>query len=232
MKRNTLLLISLIIITSSCNKPSPAAPTDSFYPSIEDSIVISETSSNLESNDSESASMNSSDNKSTDEKETTGETIIVEKEIILDFEDVPANQSGSYVADNEYGVDDYTFFYSSIMQNSGKFDSNVIQMKKEVGYIQNIDVLPSELTITIMKNSFYDYSVGAEVSAAIVPTVYAGNQIDELNEVLSSTLIEETDKTLTYKFEESINYSYLKIINESSYAQYIVNITFKTYVCI
>ena len=41
------------------------------------------TSSNLESNDSESASMNSSDNNSTDEKETTGETIIVKKEIIL-----------------------------------------------------------------------------------------------------------------------------------------------------
>ena len=34
-----------------------------------------------------------------------------EKEIILDFEDVPANQSGSYVADNEYEVDDYTYQY-------------------------------------------------------------------------------------------------------------------------
>ena len=137
MKRNTLLLIPLILFIGSCNKPSPIPPTDSFYPSIEDSVVISETSSNLESNDSESASMNSSDNNSTDEKETTGETIIVEKEIILDFEDVPANQSGSYVADNEYEVDDYTFFYSSIMQNSGKFDNNVIQMKKEVGYIHS-----------------------------------------------------------------------------------------------
>ena len=229
MKRNTLLLISLIIITSSCNKPSPAAPTDSFYPSIEDSVVISETSSNLESNDSESASMNSSDNNSTDEKETTGETIIVKKEIILDFEDVPANQSGSYVADNEYEVDDYTFFYSSIMQNSGKFDNNVIQMKKEVGYIQNIDALNAEIFITLMKNSFYDYSIGANVSATIVPTIYVGDTIDNLNVTLSPTLIEETDTTVTYKLEESKNYSYFKIVNESSYAQYLVNITFKAY---
>lgn len=227
MKNKNILLIPLILFINSCNNPEPVPPTDSFYPSVSNS----ETTSIQESSISSEESSISSEESSTESIESVENTII-EKEIILDFEDVPANQSGSYVADDEYEVEDYTFFYSSIMQNSGKFDSNVIQMKKEVGYIQNIDVLPSELTITIMKNSFYDYSVGAEVSAAIVPTVYAGNQIEELNEILSPILIEETDKTLTYKFEESINYSYLKIINESSYAQYIVNITFKTYICI
>lgn len=229
MKRNTLLLIPLILFVSSCNKTNLISSTESFYPSIEDSVVISETSSNLESNDGESASVNSSDNKSSDEKETTGETIIVKKEIVLDFLDVPANQSGSYVADNEYEVDDYTFFYSSIMQNSGKFDSNVIQMKKEVGCIQNIDALNAEIFITLMKNSFYDYSIGANVSAAIVPTIYVGETIDNLNVTLTPTLIEETDTTLTYKLEESKHYSYFKIVNESSYAQYLVNITFQVY---
>lgn len=227
MKIKNILLIPLILFINSCNKPEPVPPTDSFYPSVSNSEMTSIQESSISSEESSI----SSEESSTESIESV-ENTIVEKEIVLDFEDVPANQSGSYVADNEYEVEDYTFFYSSIMQNSGKFDSNVIQMKKEVGYIQNVDALPSELTITIMKNSFYDYSVGANVSAAIVPTVYAGNQIDELNEILSSTLIEETDKTLTYKFEESINYSYLKIINESSYAQYIVNITFKTYICI
>ena len=227
MKIKNILLIPLILFINSCNKPEPVPPTDSFYPSVSNSEMTSIQESSISSEESSI----SSEESSTESIESV-ENTIVEKEIVLDFEEVPANQSGSYVADNEYEVEDYTFFYSSIMQNSGKFDSNVIQMKKEVGYIQNVDALPSELTITIMKNSFYDYSVGANVSAAIVPTVYAGNQIDELNEILSSTLIEETDKTLTYKFEESINYSYLKIINESSYAQYIVNITFKTYICI
>lgn len=227
MKIKNILLIPLILFISSCNKPEPVPPTDSFYPSVSNS----ETTSIQESSISSEESSISSEESSLESIESVENTII-EKEIVLDFEDVPANQSGSYVADDEYEVEDYTFFYSSIMQNSGKFDSNVIQMKKEVGYIQNVDALPSELTITIMKNSFYDYSVGTNVSAAIVPTVYAGNQIDELNEVLSSTLIEETDKTLTYKLEESKNYSYFKIVNESSYAQYIVNITFKTYVCI
>ena len=66
MKRNTLLLIPLILFVGSCNKPSPIPPTDSFYPSIEDSVINSETPSNSESNDSENASMNSSDNNSTD----------------------------------------------------------------------------------------------------------------------------------------------------------------------
>ena len=33
----------------------------------------------------------------------------IKKEIVLDFEDVPANQSGSYVADDEYEIEDYTF---------------------------------------------------------------------------------------------------------------------------
>ena len=224
MKRNTLLLIPLILFVSGCDKTNLTSLTESFNPSVEDSVVNSETSSNLESNDSESSSMNSSD-----EKETTGETIIVKKAIVLDFLDVPANQSGSYVADNGYEVDDYTFFYSSIMQNSGKFDSNVIQMKKEVGCIQNIDALNAEIFITLMKNSFYDYSVGANVSAAIVPTIYVGETIDNLNVTLTPSLIEETDTTLTYKLEESKNYSYFKIVNESSYAQYLVNITFKAY---
>ena len=166
MKIKNILLIPLILFINSCNKPSPAAPTDSFYPSVSNS----ETTSIQESSISSEESSISSEESSTESIESV-ENTIVEKEIVLDFEDVPANQSGSYVADNEYEVEDYTFFYSSIMQNSGKFDSNVIQMKKEVGYIQNVDALPSELTITIMKNSFYDYSVGANVSAAIQPKI-------------------------------------------------------------
>ena len=83
----------------------------------------------------------------------------------------------------------------------------------------------------MMKIGYFDYSINEQVNSTIVPTVTALRPFaatTEATEILHGEITKEDENTITYTFNDSIEYVFFSIQNDSSYAQYLLNIAWKS----
>ena len=143
----------------------------------------------------------------------------------LNYDNVPSSKGSGYPSEGEYLAGEHTFYFSDVMGNNGKYDIDTIQMKKESSYFYNVNEIHGRLTITIMKNSYHDYTNNVDVNTEVVPIVYVSKDKTFTNQKIEGIKTNEDNNKITYVFEDSVLYSYFKIVNESSYAQYLESVT-------
>ena len=149
---------------------------------------------------------------------------------------VPEGKNGQYPADGTFNVFDVDVAYSYIQSSHGKLsDKNqaYIQMKKEVSYFMTQTAKTGLLTIGVFGNTFHDYTSDVDIIASELPVVYGFHAKPTVGDFGSGEVLTPNDLDHAYVKDEistavyptSVNYDYFAFVNESSYAQYISEIT-------
>ena len=194
-----LFLLSLCFSFVSCgNNNESSEIIDSFSSQIEESQTSSEESTESES--------------------------VVSDPITLNADSFPTSNAGGYPSDGEYNIGGHNFFLSDVMQNNGKYSPTLtIQMKKNVGYFYNINpIYGLTLDITIMKNE-NEYAGVMHHPLSL----YVSNSTTFTEHQILATEISNTDTTITYLYEGSNEFTHFKISNDSDYAQYLYELSWK-----
>lgn len=202
MKINKILFLVLCLTLVSCNEGNQGSEIESFE--------------SVESFDTEEETFESSE--SLEESES-----IESEPFSLKCEDFPTPVAGGYPEEGNYQLGELNFYLKDVMQNTGKYSPiNTVQMKKEGSYLYNEDpIYGLSLTITVMKN-VVEYNNQVMHTA---PTVYLSDETT-FNNVKASVSEEEQSDRVIYTYLETKDYSHVKIVNESSYAQYLFEISF------
>lgn len=154
--------------------------------------------------------------------ESEVESILQDEPFELFADDFPPSIAGGYPSDGTYKINDKDFYLSNVMQNNGKYNPTLtIQMKKEGSYFYNQNAINGlKLEITLMKN---DTAYTGPMHFA--PTLYVSDEINFGEETIESTLLSEDETMITYSYEGSQNFTHMKIVNESSFAQYLYKVS-------
>lgn len=216
MKINKILLLVLCMGLSACSnsETSPSDTTES-----DESQAISETDSN-ESVESEESIESVESVESIESVESTPSDT---EPFSLKCEDFPEPIAGGYPPEGSYDMAGNSFYIYNMMQNTGKYEgTNTIQMKKEGAYFYNENpIYGLTLSITIMKN-VVEYNNTIMHTA---PTVYASDSTTFSTETITVTEEELSDR-MVYTYSGTEEYTHFKVVNESSYAQYIFEVAF------
>ena len=122
----------------------------------------------------------------------------------LNYDNVPSSKGSGYPSEGEYLAGEHTFYFSDVMGNNGKYDIDTIQMKKESSYFYNVNEIHGRLTITIMKNSYHDYTNNVDVNTEVVPIVYVSKDKTFTNQKIEGIKTNEDNNKITYVFEDSV----------------------------
>lgn len=182
----------------------------------------SNNQTNTEPVEPETSEIETSDNETSDEPNSSDIDTEVEESLdyTINASMIPSGTSGQYPDDGEYSLSERNFYISLIQPNTGKYSVNTIQMKKDTSYLYNIEPFyMKDLSITIMKNEY-------NVVMHKVPTIYVSDSVEFTESTISPSNEIDNGESITYNFSSS-NYTYFKIANESSYAQYILEISWK-----
>lgn len=211
MKINKILLLVLCLGLSACSN-SDSIPSETVES--EETEEISETILSEESVES---------TESEEPIESVESTPSDTEQFSLKCEDFPEPNAGSYPPEGSHEIGNNSFYIKDMMQNTGKFKpTNTIQMKKEESYFYNESpIYGLTLTITIMKNVVEHNNTIMHTA----PTVYASDSTTFSTETITVTEEELSDR-MVYTYSGTEEYTHFKVVNESSYAQYIFEVAF------
>ena len=170
---------------------------------------------------------NSSDVTSESVSEIVSESIESEAQdepFFVLADDFPPSDAGGYPSEGEYLISERRFYLKSVMQNNGKYNPTLtVQMKKLESYFYNLTAIHSlRLEITLMKNES-EYTGPMHYA----PTLCVSDSLEFNDQIITGEVVSENDTTITYEYNGSENYRYMKIINESNFAQYIYKLEWK-----
>lgn len=222
MKKKIVLLL-LPLLLSGCNRPSNVSE----YVSNE-TISLSTFQSNSISDEEEiNSTFILSEGSVSSSAENITDSEIEYDEVNFTGDVLDYSYRNQYAEEAEYEVDGKKFILNYVQQNTGKYSVPCLQFKKLEGKIRNIDPIAGKLTITIYINTYHDYKNDVDVDATILPTIYAGNEIDNLTKIDTKNIVyslSEDGLKKIYNIESSINYSYFSFVNESNNAVYLDSI--------
>ena len=136
----------------------------------------------------------------------------------------PPSDAGGYPSEGEYLISERRFYLKSVMQNNGKYNPTLtVQLKKLESYFYNLTAIHSlRLEITLMKNES-EYTSPMHYA----PTLCVSDSLKFNDQIITGEVVSENDTTITYEYNGSENYPYMKIMNESNFAQYIYKLEWK-----